>query len=445
MTLAFGSAAEARVPNLGASGAIAAVLGAYFVLYPNSTVRGLVVIFPVRLSAWFFLGAWFLYQLIEANFGIFGSAANGGGVAFFAHVGSSLGSRFAGSAAIRRSSRKISRPARPAAYPDREQGDALGERGHVLGRGRGHAGHAEHAVDQGQPLERLLALPRAPGEAAAVLGVGLDALHRDVVETVEPAVRRYELPSGEQRVTALGEQLVGRAQHVAEGRAAGEAGVEGVLGAQQGVPEVAVEVEHGHVHLELGGQVRAERGEQRLADVDVRHVSRLLPWLPSSIPTRWLTEDLSPGKPTGHVPGSRGGPTAAPRSGLYLPGGAVWCERADSVPVSASVPTSIPSRNQGLIGLSSVSRCRAERAKLTVDLFSRRRHGAGAGAGKRRCRHGIGDSACKHCFIRHASRLWAECAVLDKRYDKCGAEAVAGTNGVGDDDRDSGDLDSTVG
>ena len=87
MTLLFGTAAEARVPNLGASGAIAAVLGAYFVLYPNSTVRGLVVIFPVQLSAWFFLGAWFLYQLIEANFGIFGSAANGGGVAFFAHVG----------------------------------------------------------------------------------------------------------------------------------------------------------------------------------------------------------------------------------------------------------------------------------------------------------------------------------------------------------------------
>jgi membrane associated rhomboid family serine protease len=63
------------------------VLGAYFVLYPDSTVRGLVVIFPVRLSAWFFLGAWFLYQLIEANFGVFGAGANGGGVAFFAHVG----------------------------------------------------------------------------------------------------------------------------------------------------------------------------------------------------------------------------------------------------------------------------------------------------------------------------------------------------------------------
>jgi rhomboid family protein len=87
MTLLFGTAAEARVPNLGASGAIAAVLGAYFVLYPNATVRGLIVIYPVWLPAWFFLGAWFLYQLIEANFGLFGASANGGGVAFFAHVG----------------------------------------------------------------------------------------------------------------------------------------------------------------------------------------------------------------------------------------------------------------------------------------------------------------------------------------------------------------------
>ena len=70
MTLLFGNGADARVPNLGASGAIAAVLGAYFVLYPNSTVFGLIVFFPVRISAWFFLGFWFLYQLFEANFGL---------------------------------------------------------------------------------------------------------------------------------------------------------------------------------------------------------------------------------------------------------------------------------------------------------------------------------------------------------------------------------------
>jgi hypothetical protein len=87
MTLAFGTEAAARVPNLGASGAIAAVLGAYFILYPRSTVFGLLVIVPVRVSAWFFLGFWFLYQLFEANFGLFRASANGGGTAFFAHVG----------------------------------------------------------------------------------------------------------------------------------------------------------------------------------------------------------------------------------------------------------------------------------------------------------------------------------------------------------------------
>jgi membrane associated rhomboid family serine protease len=87
MTLLFGTALDGRVPNLGASGAIAAVLGAYFVLYPTSKVLGLLIIFPVRISAWFFLGFWFLYQLFEANFGLFGAKANGGGVAFFAHVG----------------------------------------------------------------------------------------------------------------------------------------------------------------------------------------------------------------------------------------------------------------------------------------------------------------------------------------------------------------------
>jgi hypothetical protein len=90
MTLLFGAAAEARVPNLGASGAIAAVLGAYFVLYPNSRVLGLFVIWPVRISAWVFLGVWFLYQLVEANFGLFGATANGSGVAFFAHFGGFL-------------------------------------------------------------------------------------------------------------------------------------------------------------------------------------------------------------------------------------------------------------------------------------------------------------------------------------------------------------------
>ena len=88
MTLWFGSAADAQVPELGASGAIAAVLGAYFILYPDSRVRTYIVpVFLINVPAWIFLGLWFLYQLVEANFGLFSASANGGGVAFFAHVG----------------------------------------------------------------------------------------------------------------------------------------------------------------------------------------------------------------------------------------------------------------------------------------------------------------------------------------------------------------------
>jgi membrane associated rhomboid family serine protease len=91
MTLWFGTAADGQVPELGASGAIAAVLGAYFVLYPSSQVRTYIFpVFLVRIPAWIFLGLWFLYQLIEANFGLFSASANGGGVAFFAHVGGFL-------------------------------------------------------------------------------------------------------------------------------------------------------------------------------------------------------------------------------------------------------------------------------------------------------------------------------------------------------------------
>jgi membrane associated rhomboid family serine protease len=91
MTLLFSSAAAARVPELGASGAIAAVLGAYFLLYPRSRVLTWIFpIFLVHIPASVFLGLWFLYQLIEANFGLFSASANGGGTAFFAHVGGFL-------------------------------------------------------------------------------------------------------------------------------------------------------------------------------------------------------------------------------------------------------------------------------------------------------------------------------------------------------------------
>ena len=86
ITLLAGSSGAGLVPTLGASGAIAAVLGAYWVLYPGSRVLTLVLVFPVRIRAWIWLGLWFLYQVIEANRGLTSAHANGG-VAFFAHVG----------------------------------------------------------------------------------------------------------------------------------------------------------------------------------------------------------------------------------------------------------------------------------------------------------------------------------------------------------------------
>jgi membrane associated rhomboid family serine protease len=76
------------VPNLGASGAIAAVLGAYIVMFPRRRVLVLVFFFlitMIELPAIAVLGGWFLLQLFQ-GVGSFGTHVNGG-VAFFAHIG----------------------------------------------------------------------------------------------------------------------------------------------------------------------------------------------------------------------------------------------------------------------------------------------------------------------------------------------------------------------
>lgn len=88
MTLLFGTASDAQIPTLGASGAIAAVLGAYAVLYPDSRILTFVGWFPIGIPAWIFLGGWFLYQFFEGNYALVHPDDGGGsGVAFFAHVG----------------------------------------------------------------------------------------------------------------------------------------------------------------------------------------------------------------------------------------------------------------------------------------------------------------------------------------------------------------------
>ena len=77
---------NSRVPMIGASGAIAGVLGAYLVLYPAARVMTLVFLFffirVVAIPAAYVLGFWFFLQILSAGLG--------GGVAWFAHIGGFL-------------------------------------------------------------------------------------------------------------------------------------------------------------------------------------------------------------------------------------------------------------------------------------------------------------------------------------------------------------------
>ena len=80
---------NSMLPTIGASGAIAGVMGAYFVLYPNSRVLTLIpwiFIQIVEMPAIALLGFWFLMQLFSAGTVAVTSASHGGGVAFAAHV-----------------------------------------------------------------------------------------------------------------------------------------------------------------------------------------------------------------------------------------------------------------------------------------------------------------------------------------------------------------------
>jgi len=89
VTLEFAGRVAASVPNIGASGAIAGVLGAYFVLLPRARVLTLIIfgfVFIREIQAFWFLGIWILLQLWTGGLSLLQPSA-GGGVAFFAHVG----------------------------------------------------------------------------------------------------------------------------------------------------------------------------------------------------------------------------------------------------------------------------------------------------------------------------------------------------------------------
>jgi membrane associated rhomboid family serine protease len=89
-TLMTASAAGAQIPNLGASGAISGVLGAYLLLLPRARILTLILFFILReLPAWLMLGIYFAFQLYQANFQL-EQPPEGGGVAVFAHLGGAL-------------------------------------------------------------------------------------------------------------------------------------------------------------------------------------------------------------------------------------------------------------------------------------------------------------------------------------------------------------------
>lgn len=76
------------VPTVGASGAIAGVLGAYFVLYPKARVLTWFFVFVLWVPAWIILGYWFALQFLSGTATLLAfQGQNIGGVAFWAHVG----------------------------------------------------------------------------------------------------------------------------------------------------------------------------------------------------------------------------------------------------------------------------------------------------------------------------------------------------------------------
>jgi membrane associated rhomboid family serine protease len=84
-------APDSIVPMIGASGAIAGVMGGYLVLFPRARVLTLVPIFfflqLVELPAVLFLGFWFLMQFLSGTVTLLEGAGETGGVAFWAHIG----------------------------------------------------------------------------------------------------------------------------------------------------------------------------------------------------------------------------------------------------------------------------------------------------------------------------------------------------------------------
>ncbi|MGZ5918896.1 MAG: rhomboid family intramembrane serine protease [Hyphomicrobium sp.] len=83
----FAAAPGSNVPNVGASGAIAGVLGAYILMFPNARINVLLGRQVVAMPALIVLGFWIVLQLISGVGTIATTSADVGGVAYMAHVG----------------------------------------------------------------------------------------------------------------------------------------------------------------------------------------------------------------------------------------------------------------------------------------------------------------------------------------------------------------------
>lgn len=83
--LAF--SANSSIPNLGASGAIAGVLGAYLIMFPRGSVNVLIGRIVTRTSALIAIGFWFLLQIFSQISAFSASSQSQGGVAYMAHIG----------------------------------------------------------------------------------------------------------------------------------------------------------------------------------------------------------------------------------------------------------------------------------------------------------------------------------------------------------------------
>jgi len=115
VTLAAGTARDASIPNIGASGAIAGVLGAYFLLLPRAKVLTVIffgIILIREIPAIWFLGVWIALQVWTGGLSLVQPSA-GDGTAFFAHIGGFV----FGLATVLLVARRRPRTPRDARYP----------------------------------------------------------------------------------------------------------------------------------------------------------------------------------------------------------------------------------------------------------------------------------------------------------------------------------------